>query len=32
VANPVLSRASFAEAIASPAEGQMTLAGAITKT
>ncbi len=32
MANPVLSRASFADARALPAEGRMTLAGAIGKT
>ena len=32
MANPFLARASFTEATATPAEGRMTLAGAITKT
>ena len=32
MANPFLARTGFTEAIAAPAEGQMTLAGAITKT
>lgn len=32
MANPVLTRTAFTDATATPAEGQMTLAGAVTKT
>jgi uncharacterized YccA/Bax inhibitor family protein len=32
MANPFLARTAFTDAIASPAEGRMTLAGAVTKT
>ena len=32
MANPFLARAGFAEAVATPAESRMTLAGAVTKT
>jgi len=32
MANPFLARAGFADAVATPAEGQMTLTGAISKT
>jgi hypothetical protein len=32
MSNPVLARAAFANAGITPAEGRMTLAGAVTKT
>ena len=32
MANPFLARAGFTDAVAAPADGQMTLAGSITKT
>jgi uncharacterized YccA/Bax inhibitor family protein len=32
MANPFLARAGFTDAVATPAEGQMTLAGAVSKT